>query len=178
MNFAQISFTIQDKTGSASFDWLHIPFTSRGFIVQTTNTIAIIDETLHLVKQIVLPGMQLGNDVVMHQNSDFYDLIYNLDGNSTAQITFSVGLSQFNPDLELTQLNYLNSLIENNTQNYQNKISDLPLTCFDYRAAIQQWNISYIALRDLTQLPRFADAPLFTLDFKNDEVAIFKVNQG
>jgi hypothetical protein len=54
----------------------------------------------------------------------------------------------------------------------------LPITCFDYRAAIQQWNISYIALRDLTQLTRFADDPLFTLDFKNDEVAIFKVNQG
>jgi hypothetical protein len=88
-----------------------------------------------------------------------------------------VGLSQLNPGLEVSQPNYLNSLIENNTQNYQNKISDLQLTCFDYQAAIQQWNISYIAIRDFAQLPRFTDDPLFSLAFKNDEVAIFKINK-
>ena len=85
----------------------------------------------------------------MQENSNAYELIYNLEGNSTSEASFFVGLKQFNPDFEITQPDYVNSLIENTTQNYLTKISDLPLTCIDYQAAIQQWNISYIAIRDL-----------------------------
>ena len=175
IDFAQVSFEAESKADGIYFDWLHIPFQSRGFPVQTTNTIARVDNTLHMVSQFVFPNIQLGTDAFMQQNPDSYELVYNLGDKSSANVNFFVGLRQFNPDLELTQLNYLNSFIENNTQNYYNKTVDLPLFCFDYRAAIHQWNISYIAIRDATQISRFTDDPTFSLAFKNDEVAIFKI---
>jgi hypothetical protein len=131
-----------------------------------------------MLNQIVFPDTKLGSDVLMQENPDFYELIYNLGGNSTAQLSVFVGLYQFNPDLEITQLNYLNSLIQNNTQNYLNKVADLPLNCFDYQIAIRDWNISYIAIRDFTQVPRFSVDPMFTLVFKNDQVAIFKITKS
>jgi hypothetical protein len=178
VDFAQVSFAVKSKANGLYFDWLHMPFQSRGFPVQTSNAIAIVDNTLHMVNQFVFPNMQLGTDAFMQENPDSYELVYNLGGNSTADINFFVGLRQFNPDLELTQLNYLNSFIKNNTQNYFNKTVDLPLSCFDYRAAIKQWNISYIAISDATQISRFTNDPTFSLVFKNDGVAIFKTHEG
>jgi hypothetical protein len=130
---------------------------------------------LHDVNQIVFPQGGLGSDVIMQQNPDSYQLSYNLQGNSTSKISFFVGLSQFNPDNENVQGNYWNNLIENNSNQYLDKISNSPINCFDYQAAIRQYNISYIALRDFDATPRFSDDPMFTLVFKNDQVAIFKV---
>ena len=175
ISFAQVSFTTQSKGDSTVFDWLQVPFQSRGAITQYSNTITIVDGSMHLMNQLVFPGMQLGTDLTMQENPETYELIYNLHGNSTSQASFFVGLSQLNPDLEAKQPNYLNSLIVNNTQNYLEKTSNLPLNYFDYQAAIQKWKISYIAIRDFTQLPRFSEDPLFSLAFKNDRVAIFKI---
>ena len=174
-SFAQVSFTAQSKSDSTVFDWLHVPFQSRGAVTQYSNTITIVDDTLHLMNQLVFPSMQLGIDVLMQQNPDNYELVYNLQGNSTSKASFFVGLSRLNLELEANQPNYLNSFIVNNTQKYLEKTSNLPLNCFDYQEAVQKWNISYIAIRDFTQLSRFNDDPLFSLAFKNDRVAIFKI---
>jgi hypothetical protein len=158
-----------------NYDWLQLPFQSRGFPLQYANSIAIVDNTIHELSQIVFPEGKLGSDVLMQENPDFYELIYNLQGKSTAEISFFVGLCQFNPDSEINQVDYWNSLIENNSKNYLDKISDLPLNCFDYQAAIRDWNISYIVIRDFESIPRFSDDPMFALVFKNDQVAIFKI---
>jgi hypothetical protein len=69
--------------------------------VHASNSIAIIDNTLHLLDQLVFPDAQLGSTVLMQENPDFYELIYNLQGNQTSTASFFVGLCQFNPDLEL-----------------------------------------------------------------------------
>ena len=175
VSFAKISFVLQNKTDYVNYDWLQLPFQSRGFPLQYANSIAIVDNTMHELSQIVFPEGKLGSDVLMQQTPDFYELIYNLQGKSTAEISFFVGLSQFNPDFETNQADYWNSLIENNSQSYLDKISDLPLNCFDYQAAIRDWKISYIAIRDFDSIPRFTDDPMFTLVFKNDQVAIFKI---
>ena len=172
--FAKITFILQNQA-FVNFDWLQIPFQSRGFPVQYANSIGIVDNTMHQVNQIVFPEAQLGNDVIMQQNPDFYELIYNLHGESNAQISFFVGLCPFNADSETTQVDYWNSLIENNSKTYLNTVSDSPLNCFDYQAAIKEWNISYIALTDLEMIPRFSSDPTFELVFKNSQVAIFKV---
>ena len=174
MRFAKITFILQNQA-FVNFDWLQIPFQSRGFPVQYANSIGIVDNTMHQVNQIVFPEAQLGNDVIMQQNPDFYELIYNLHGDSNAQISFFVGLCPFNADSETTQVDYWNSLIENNSKTYLNTVSDSPLNCFDYQAAIKEWNISYIALTDLEMIPRFSSDPTFELVFKNSQVAIFKV---
>ena len=49
------------------------------------------------------------------------------------------------------------------------------MTTFDYKEALQANQISYVANRDFGVNPKFADDPLFSLVFINNEVAIFKV---
>jgi hypothetical protein len=172
ISYAEVSFRLKSVEGT-NFDWLLLPFISKGLPVQYANSVALIDNNRQL-NQIVFPENTLGSDVTMQENINTYELIYNL-GNSTARASFFVGLKQLNPDLEITQPDYVNNLIESSSKNYLTKVSDLPLTCIDYQAAIQEWNISYIAIRDFTQISRFSNDPLFSLVFKNDQVAIFKV---
>ena len=38
---------------------------------------------------------------------------------------------------------------------------------FDYEQEIATWNVSYIAVRDFGQLPRFSNDPAFSLVFIN-----------
>jgi len=175
ISFAQISLFLQSKNNLINFDWLQIPFQARGFPVQYGNSIGIIDNMIHEVNQIVFPQGELGNKVVMQQNPDSYQLSCNLQGNGTATLSFFVGLSQFKPDNKDNQATYWNNLIENISNNYLKKTSNSPINCFDYKTAINQYNISYILLRNLESISRFSDDPMFTLVFKNDQVAIFKV---
>ena len=174
-SFAEVSFTLQNKAGNVNFDWLQLPFKSRGFPLQHANSIAIIDNTVHEISQIIFPEGKLGSDILMQENPDSYQLIFNLQGNSTSKITFFVGLYEFNPDFESNQANYWNSLLENKSKRYLDKTLDLPLNCFDYQTAIKDWNISYIALRSFEAIPRFSDDSMFALVFKNEKVAIFKI---
>jgi hypothetical protein len=55
------------------------------------------------------------------------------------------------------------------------KVPDLPVTTFDYKVALQEYNISYIANRDFELNSKYADDPQFSLVFVNNDVAIFKV---
>jgi hypothetical protein len=43
---------------------------------------------------------------------------------------------------------------------------------------VNDWNISYIACRDFELLPKFANDPVFSLVFINNDVAIFMVKKG
>jgi hypothetical protein len=175
VRFAEITFHFQNHAG-ANFDWLQIPFQARGFPIQYADSIGIVDNTMHQINQIVFPQNQLGNDVTMQQNPDFYQLIYNLHGASVAQITFYVGLCPFQAASQNPPADYWNNLIENNTNTYLDVVLDSPLNCFDYQAALKEWNISYVALTDKTTIARFAGDPTFRLVFENSEVAIFEVN--
>ena len=177
ISFAQVSFVFQSNGSSVNFDWLQLPFQARGFPVQSGNSIGIIDNVLHEVNQLVFPSGELGSSVVMEQNSNSYELSYDLQGNTTSKISFFVGLSQFAPQSENNQTDYWNNLIDSNSNKYLEKVSDQQLNSFDYQVAIRDWNISYIVIRDFNQIPRFSDDPLFSLVFKNSQVAIFKVKQ-
>jgi hypothetical protein len=178
VGFAQISFVFQGNCSSVNFDWLQLPFEARGFPVQSDNSIGIVDNVLHEVNQLVFPSGELGNNVVMLQNSNSYELSYNLQGNTSSKISFFVGRFQFNAQSESNQTDYWNKIIDEYSSKYLDKTSNQQLNYFDYQTAIQEWNISYIAIRDFTQIPRFSDDPMFTLVFKNDQVAIFEVNKS
>ncbi len=178
VSYAEVSLLLQNCSASISLDWLQLPFQSRGFPLQHGDSIAVVDGALHEITQIVFPSGELGSDVVMQQNPSSYELIYNLQGNASSRVGFYVGLSQYNPEASSNQPSFWYSLIENNSKTFLAKTSNLPLNCFDYQQAISQWNISYIAVRDFSQIPRFTDNPMFTLVFKNSQVAIFKVNKS
>ncbi|MDR0372247.1 MAG: hypothetical protein LBI79_01595 [Nitrososphaerota archaeon] len=172
--FVEITFIFESQT-PVNFDWLRIPFQSRGFPIQYANSIGIVDNTLHMVNQIVFPQNQLGNDVMLQENPDFYELVCNLGGQSEAKFSFFVGLCPYNTESDNPQVDFYNNLIESNTKTYLNTVLDLPINCFDYKEAISTWNISYIILRDTKEVNRFLNDPLFERVFENSEVTILKI---
>ena len=174
VSYAKVSLILQSNSSDVDFDWLHLPFQSRGVAVEYPDSVVVVDNTLQEFSQIIFPEEKLGSNVRMQENPDFYELIFNLEGKSTAELSFFVGLCQFNPDYATTQADYWSSLIENNSKSYFDKIANLPLDFFDYQAAIREWKVSYIVIRDFESIPRFAEDPSFSLVFKNNQVAIFK----
>ncbi|MFA5366021.1 MAG: hypothetical protein WC325_12635, partial [Candidatus Bathyarchaeia archaeon] len=72
---------------------------------------------------------------------------------------------------------YDQNLLAKNTRTFREQVEDLGLDIFNYRQALVDYNISYIAVRDVEAIPRFAKDPLFSLVFINNEVAIFQVHK-
>lgn len=171
VRFAKVTFVFQSE-GAIDFDWIQIPFTSRGQLIEYANSVGIIDNTLHMVNQIVFPNNQLGNDVMLRENPENYELIFNLQGSSTAQVYFYVGLCPF--VTQSTNGDY-NSLIENNAVTYLDVVSDDKLVCFDYKKALAQWKIAYIAVTNEDVIARFSNDPTFEASFQNSEAAVFRV---
>jgi len=174
LRFAEISFVFESQT-AVNFDWLRIPFQSRGIPLQYANSIGIVDNTMHMVNQIVFPQNQLGNDVILQENPDFYEVVCNLGGQSKVEFSFFVGLCPYEATLDNPQIDFYNSLIEYNTKTYRNTVGDLPINYFDYKEAVEKWNIDYIVLRDTQDVNRFLNDPMFELIFKNSETTIFRV---
>ncbi len=58
------------------------------------------------------------------------------------------------------------------------KVADAPLDFFDYRAALREWNVSYLVVRDSESLGRILLDPHFDLVFKNSDSSIFKVKSS
>jgi hypothetical protein len=173
--FARVTFSFQNFN-STSFDWIRIPFQSRGELVQYANSIGIMDNTLHIANQVMFPDNQLGKDVLLEENADSYELVFSLGGKTSAQATFYAGLYPFEPnDSGISQDNYYQGLIGNSSKTYLTKVSDGQVECFDYRAALAQWNIDYIVVRDPTVIERFSTDATFKVAYENSEVTVFKV---
>jgi hypothetical protein len=101
-------------------------------------------------------------------------LSYNLQGKSYAEIQVLVGIYQVTENDVENQAS-LNKTLTYNVQNAEKPAVSLPMTTFDYKAAIEANSISYIANRDFESNPKFANDQEFSLVFINNEVAIFKV---
>jgi hypothetical protein len=46
---------------------------------------------------------------------------------------------------------------------------------FDYQAAIEAWDISYMVITEPASIGRFAGDRFFSLVYKNNEIAIFRM---
>jgi hypothetical protein len=176
--FAKVSITLQASTEGVSFDWLHLPFQQRGVPTQYANTIASIDKNAQAISQIILPEDTLDTNVFRRENPDSFELVWNLEGKSTAQVEFFVGLTQYQIRSGDRQTNYLQDLIINNTRTYLDRTSDSPVDFFDYKTSIEEWNVSYVIIRDAEAVPRFAQDSFFSLVFRNSEVAVFQAKRN
>ena len=148
VRFAEVTFVFQSQ--NAQFDWLRIPFKATGQLVQYANSIGIVDDNMHWINQVVLPQNQLGVDVTLEQNAEFYELVCNLKGAQTAVLRFYVGLAPYEAKAGGDQTSYFEQLIEDSTETYLDKVSDVPINCFDYKTDLHKWNISYVAIRDFS----------------------------
>jgi hypothetical protein len=185
VRFVDMSITVESAVEDVSLDWVQFFVNSKGKVIQSiqNRTVGLLDEGVKAFAQLIFNEEQPELEVVNGENPCILGLLYNLQGESRGEIQLSVSAYSVTDDLRFyqdpeTTADYFSKIITDNLNSSQEPISSLSLDVFDYRKALNDWNISYIACRDFDVLPKFANDPAFSLVFINDEVAIFMVKKG
>jgi hypothetical protein len=180
VKFVNMSVTIESTLKDVSIDGVRFILQTKGDLIDRGPTIGFFDEGAKVLGQLIFvekqPKVYRGGP----------ELLYNLNGDPEEHIQIWIGVFSVtdNPSVYQdpeTKANYMNTILDTNRNSPQKKdaaFSDVPLDVFDYRKALNDWNISYIACRDSELLPKFANDPAFSLVFINDEVAIFYVESS
>ena len=175
VTFANMTIVIQSNPQNVSLDWINFFLNSQGqFLQPTGNTVAMLDAGTIECGQLIFVENQPEISSFNSENPCITELSYNLQGQTTAEIQILVGIFPVS-ETDLQNPASLNQTLIDNVQTAQKPTVALPMTTFDYQAAIQANSISYIANRDFELNPKFSDDPAFNLVFINNEVAIFKV---
>ena len=182
--FVNMSITIEStaEVELLSFDSvLHI----RGIPINRTDTVGLFEEGSKVLGQLIYnENYPEKVEIITPENPSGLEFRYNLHGDAFAQIqlfvsAFSVSdLQSIYQDVVIWENPYLNELMTNNTKTYLNPVGDSSIEVFDYRKALGDWNISYVACRDSAILPKFSRDPIFSTVFINTEVAVFKVKSS
>jgi hypothetical protein len=175
--FANMTITVQSSKPNVSLDWLNFVINSQGVFQQPfNNTLAMLDIDMKICGQLIFAQTQLTINNFSPQNPCITQLSYNLQGRSRAEIQILVGIYAVSEsDIQNPMSpSGLRGVLSANLQNPKT-VPDLPITTFDYKVALREYNISYIANRDFDLNRKYADDPEFSLVFMNSEVAIFKV---
>ncbi len=178
--FANMTVMVQSNRPEYSLDWLNIVINSQGIIQQSFgNTLAMLDTATKVCGQLVFAQNQPIISNFSPQNPCITQLSYNFQGKSKAEIQILVGIySVSESDIQNPMSSSgLRGTLNANLQNPA-KVPNLPITVFDYKVALQQYNVSYVANRDFELNQKYADDPFFSLAFINNEVAIFKVESS
>lgn len=185
VRFVDISVTVESTVENVSLDWVQVFVNSKGKVIRymQNETIGLLDEGVKAFAQFIFNEEQPELEIVNGDNPCILSLLYNLQGESRGEIQFSVSAYSVTDDPQFyqdpaTTTDYFSKIIINNLILSQEQISNLPIDVFNYRKALNDWNISYIACRDFDVLPKFTNDPTFSLVFINDEVAIFVVKKG
>jgi hypothetical protein len=157
LKFAKINLDVQSKNGTASFDWINIPFVAYGAPTSYPKLVNFADQSMQANISLVFPENQPENTVKLMENKDFYELNVNNNGASSVHFEFSLGFQE-------------GASIMQNTENQG-------ITSFDYKKTINAWNMSYVVVTDKTMFARFLNHQTFSLIFKNEEAEIFSINK-
>ncbi len=191
--FVNMSITLESVVDGISLDWLDFNVHSKGKVIQSlqNKTIGLLDEGVKAFCQLIFKEAPPSVDVVNVENPCILELEYNFQGKSEGDVQMLLGVFSVTNDPEVykdpeTIANYMNKILAENLKTYQSasfikqsqEIDDLILDVFDYRQAVKNWDISYVACRDSERWPKFVNDPAFSLVFINDEVAIFMVNRN
>jgi hypothetical protein len=182
--FVNMSVTLESAVEGVSLDWVQVFVNCKGEVIQTipNRTVALVDEGVKALGQLIFTREQPTMEVVNNDNPCILSLLYNLQGASKSNIQLSVSAYSVSDDQQIYQdgakkADYFDTIITGNLNLSQDPLSDASLDVFDYKKAVSDWNISYIACRDSEILPKFVNDPAFSLVFINDEVAIFTVKK-
>jgi hypothetical protein len=175
--FVKMSVTFEPKVEDVRVDGVVFTLQSKGEPIVYGRTVGFYDEGAKVIGQLIFAEVQ----PTFHEDGP--TLIYNFSKNSKAELelwasAFSVSNALTTLDDPKTEAS-LGGLIEGNLASYQkvpDNVAEFPnIDVFDYKKALADWNVSYIAVRDSEILPKFASDPAFSLLFINDEVSIFLV---
>jgi hypothetical protein len=175
--FVKMSVTFEPKVEDVAVVEVIFTLESKGEPIDYDSTVGFYDEGAKVLGQLIFAEAQ----PIFNEGGP--TLIYNFSKNSKAEL--ELWASAFSVSNALTTLDdpktetFLGRLIKGNLASYQkvpNDVAGFPnIDVFDYKKALADWNVSYIAVRDSEILPKFASDPAFSLLFINNDVAIFLV---
>ena len=179
--FVNMSVTIEGDD-DVSVDWVRFILHTKGEALVKNDTVGLLDVGAKVLGQLIFAERQPEITVITSENPSGLDLLYNLQGKSSGEVQILVGVFSVTNDPAVYQdpevkNAYFNKMLADNLSSSQEKIADLPIEVFDYRTALQEFNVSYIACRKTDLIPKFANDPAFSLVFINDDVAIFLVKR-
>ena len=175
--FVKMSVTFEPKVEDAAVVEVIFTLESKGEPIDYDSTVGFYDEGAKVLGQLIFAEAQ----PIFNEGGP--TLIYNFSKDSKAEL--ELWASAFSVSNALTTLDdpktetFLGRLIKGNLASYQkvpNDVAGFPnIDVFDYKKALADWNVSYIAVRDSEIIPKFASDPAFSLLFINDGVSIFLV---
>ena len=59
---------------------------------QNGDTIVTVDKSMQVFSQIIFPEGTLGNNILLGENPNSYELVFNLEGKPTVQAQFYMGI--------------------------------------------------------------------------------------
>jgi hypothetical protein len=174
VRFVNMTITVESDVEGVSIDWVRFILHMKGTVMQREKTVALVDENMKVFGQLIFTEQQPNIYTITSENPSGLELLYNLEGKPSGEITLFAGVYQ----VEDTKTSHINKILVDNLDSYLEKVTDLPLEVFDYQKAVKDKEISYIACRDSDVIPKFANDPAFSLVFINDDVAIFMVKRS
>ncbi len=173
--FVNLSIAFEPNVSDVSLRWANVIFKTKGDPMDKGNTVGFFDAG----------GKVLGQLIFAEGQPRFYEdgpsLVYTFSEGSSAK--FEIWASAFSVSDTLTTLDdpqtvaRLSTIMSDNVASYMQTGQGPDLDVFDYRAALADWNVSYVAVRDSEIIPKFASDPAFSLLFINDKVAVFIVKR-
>ncbi len=177
-----MSITVESSEG-VQLDWVRFLLHVKGEPTLADKTVGLFDDGVKALGQLVFAEKLPGVSVITPENPSGLELQYNLQGKSDQKIQLWVGVFSVTDDKTIyqnpnTKASFINKILAENLNSFQEKVADLPLEVFDYQKAIRAKEIAYVVCRDSAVIPKFANDPAFSLVFINDEVAIFMVKRS
>jgi hypothetical protein len=186
VEFVNMTEAIESAVPGVTFDQVRFIQHIKGIQVQTENAsvVAFVDVNMRVVGQLIFKEEQPQTRVFTQENLAALEMTYNLNGRSRVEMNFYVGVYEYDRSdimgsTEEERMAQYEQMVSDHTESYLEAAQNPPpLDVFDYRQAISDYAVSYVALRDSEARPRFAKDPLFSLVFINNDVAIFQVRKG
>ena len=182
--FVNLTSTIDSTVPGVSLLWDNIGVQSKGTQIpyDDKSTIALIDVGVKTFGQLIF-NVNQPNVTTKVADPRLIDLEYQFQNLSYGQIQIlaSAYSGDNNPDIYKNSESvnkYFDPIIVANLNFTQIPVLVDFKEWFDYRAAIQTNNVSYIVCRVTEMQPKFLLDPDFSLVFINSEIAIFKVKEN
>ncbi len=175
VRFMNVTETVSTDCPGVTFETLSLGAQTRSQLVSNDNpSIDLLDPYAPLGCQIIFPTMQ----PIVTLTGGELTMVCSLNYQTETVVNFYVGTFAYPYSGENAQTyEARQEMFAENLQTYASKVSILPLDTFDYRQSITSLNVDFIALRDHSQISRFAKDPIFSLSYINPEVALFQVHR-
>jgi hypothetical protein len=174
VQFVNMSVTLETNVEDVTLYEVDFTLQTKGLPVVRSQTVAFYDEGAKVLGQLIFTKEQPSFDEGGPQFQ------YTFGGGKKIDIELWASAFSVSSSFGTFEDPRIGDVMMDKLANYQSLQMENPdasseVYVFDYSQAVKDWNVSYIAVREIELIPKFAADPAFNLLFINEEVAIFQV---